>query len=529
MFRVVIADDEKYIVQLIRALIDCGRLGVCVVGEASDGAQALELIQTLKPDILITDIRMPSMDGLELIEKIRETGLDVAVIAISGHRRFDYAISAIKYGVEDFIVKPINERELNGAIEKVCVRLQGEKSATEQIKTLSEQATRDVGTLRAKLLTDLMAGTVEDAPLEEINRQYHMHFEKGAFTGMTIVLDGVNAPGKDGHIIEKCHKAVIEKLKDASAETECIAFDGALLCLVNTDGGQTPHLLVAVKKLFEHLLIELDLYDKITISIGLGPSVGFQDAAGSLALSAKCVRAKMILGGQRILSSDKLNMEDRFQQIPEAHAHALRALMENHDLNQIEAWVDGAFPQDEAHYRVRPIEAVALSDSVVSRFRGLLGALGIEEKSAEAEKKRWAIGQAQSLSEIKDRIAGYMLLVLKSDLAQRAQREAIPVMHAKAYIEKHLGDSVRLEDIAGEVALSPGYFSVLFKKETGETVSDYLLRQRLEEAKRLLRTTSLNMNEIAERVGYTDAKHFSKMFKKQTGAKPFEYRKLYAW
>ena len=118
MIRIVIADDEQFIVQLICSLIDREALGVEVVGTASDGRGALEMTLEKKPDILITDIRMPCMDGIELIEHLRREGASTSVIAISGYKCFDYAYNAIKYGVEDFIVKPINKKELNASIPK---------------------------------------------------------------------------------------------------------------------------------------------------------------------------------------------------------------------------------------------------------------------------------------------------------------------------------------------------------------------------------------------------------------------------
>jgi two-component system response regulator YesN len=189
MFKIAIADDEPFIVKLIRQLIDCEGLGVEIVGDASDGVAALNLVREKRPDILITDIRMPSMDGIELIEEIHKNALNVRVIAISGHRRFDYAYNALKYGVEDFIVKPIKKKELNDSIHKLLRRLDGGDEIPRTLKSLERQVQRGAARLREKLIDDCLAGVLRARSLEEINEAYMCRFEPGHFTGISVRLD----------------------------------------------------------------------------------------------------------------------------------------------------------------------------------------------------------------------------------------------------------------------------------------------------------------------------------------------------
>ena len=119
MYKLLISDDENRICKLIKNLIDWDSLGIEITGMANDGMTAYHMAQETKPDIIITDIKMPDVDGLELIKMIRELGLEVDFIIISGYRQFDYAQQAIRYGVEDYIVKPINEKELISIVEKI--------------------------------------------------------------------------------------------------------------------------------------------------------------------------------------------------------------------------------------------------------------------------------------------------------------------------------------------------------------------------------------------------------------------------
>ena len=527
MFRIVIADDEKYIVQLIEALIDCKRLGAEIVGKARDGMEALNLVEQLTPDILITDIRMPSMDGLELIDQIRLRGFSTAVIAISGHRRFDYAISAIKYGVDDFIVKPINERDLNDALEKVCARLRGEQ----HVRDLSERVEEHASVLRGNFVRDMIRGALTaDISLPALNQQYGVTLsEDTEYTAMAIALDMPDSSVALKPILARCERTAQEMIKTETKTVLCAQYDAMLLCVLQTRGVQIPDLLGDIKKLFEQLIIVLEAYNPISLSIGVGTTVKTpNDVQSSAELAQLCAKVKCIRGTRRIYHSAQLDIWHMDAKISPNAVRELNALMERHDVQSVQSWLDGVFSLGEAYYRENPIEALAIGHCVIKKFKGLCEGLNII--TGEMTAKPFAnVELAQDYTHFKNAIALAVETILTADYVTRTEREAFPIVRAKAFMMEHLCEPIKLEDIATEVSLSPSYFSALFKKESGETISDYLQRIRLEEAKKLLRATSLNLNEIAQRVGYTDAKHFSKMFRKQTGARPNEYRKLYAW
>lgn len=532
MYRIVIADDEQFIVQLIRQLIDYEGLNVEVIGEAADGNAALELVRREEPDILITDIRMPCMDGLQLTEKIRELALPTSVIAISGHRRFDYAYNALKYGVHDFIVKPINRKELNDSIAKVIHRLGRENDAGRHIEHIQRQMDIRSTHLRHKLLDDCMQNACLRRGISEINRDYAVSLVPGHYTGIAIKLDMASELTGDSLIVRKCRETLDNCLR-SFADEYMFTFmeqEALFLGLVNTRAEQTPQLMRSVKRLFEMLGITLDVYTRISITIGIGPSkADVEDIPDTLRMAAMSSRIKCVLGPQRIYYSDEFDSKDWNTNISAAQAEHLRQLLESGKADDIPAWMHQVYNRPEEYWRRHPLQALSLGDSILNTFQALCRIQEINIRRELMLSEQAAIIRCGSFQDYLQRIEGFIRNVLEEDRRMRTQRSNYPVECAKAYISEHLAESFRLEDIAEKVMLTPSYLSTLFKKEVGETISDYTQRLRLEKAKNLLRTTNLNLNEIAAQVGYTDPKHFSKMFKKMLGVRPQDYRKMYSW
>ena len=180
--KLIIADDEPYICGMLEKLIDFETLGIVLIDSVNDGATLEERIETLCPDIVLTDISMPQKDGLEVIRRIREKGIDCRFIIISGYRQFEYAYNALKYDVDDYLLKPVEKRELNAVLQKIC-------NAIRHVPGSDADATR------IRLHTDLMERGIHDemcsdaTSVHEINRIYGTRFQNGAFRMVMMKLD----------------------------------------------------------------------------------------------------------------------------------------------------------------------------------------------------------------------------------------------------------------------------------------------------------------------------------------------------
>lgn len=187
--KVMIADDEERICKLIEALIDCDALQMEVAGVAHNGLEACELVKNLRPDILITDIRMPGYSGLELIEKVKESEENLEIIIISGYAHFAYAQTAIKFGVGDYLLKPINKEELTSTLQKLGERIRDRRRLAEDQQRIQQKSEADIRLFRMNLINRLMEGSTWKPSLEELREKYYLHVEEGVFQGFLIKVD----------------------------------------------------------------------------------------------------------------------------------------------------------------------------------------------------------------------------------------------------------------------------------------------------------------------------------------------------
>ena len=189
MIKLVIADDEERVCRLINALGDWDTLGIKVVGIARNGVEALQLLGREKVDILITDIRMPGYNGLELIERVKKLSDSTKVIIISGYASFEYAQNALKYGVNDYLLKPISRQALNESLQSLCCQIQKEKEQNRILEDSSREREEELSRIRRTLLNDLI--NVQSLALSEnkLEEQYHFHARKGCYRVFILKMD----------------------------------------------------------------------------------------------------------------------------------------------------------------------------------------------------------------------------------------------------------------------------------------------------------------------------------------------------
>lgn len=529
MYKLIIVDDEPYIVQLIEKLIDYDRLHIQLVGATSDPANALELIREYAPDILITDMRMPCMDGLALIEHINQSNLPISIIAISGYRRFDYAYNALKGGVEDYLVKPISRQELNNALEKVCRRLGNFQDERDFRLKMEEEAERNARQHRKQFILDSLANRAHADAISQIERDYSLHLVQGYYAGIAIRIDLPGPANHEAPLLQNCQKKIVELMGEICAEMEFVQIDELFCGLINTSAEATHQLLRRVKILFENLSLVLEPYEKGSISIGLGSIISeCKQIPSSIAAARTSADVKCILGGNRIYYSEKLDWKNAKCQLLPVQIESLRKIMETGGADQLRHWLNSVFCKSASYYMEHAIEALSLIESVLHNFAMLCNMLGTLSDPSLKKIHHQRIHQGDNLTETVERLHDFMYQVVQADKNHRMQRDSYPIQCAKEYIVNNLNKPLALKEIAAHVMLNPNYLSKLFKDETGEGISDFILQLRLEEAKRLLRTTNLNISQIADCVGYQDSKHFSKLFRKAVGIQMRDYRNMYS-
>ena len=535
MLKVLIADDEYRICHLINSIIDWEQLGMKVIAMCQDGAEALENIKSLSPDIVITDIRMPGYDGIELIDICSEFEKRPEFIIISGYRYFEYARSAIKYGVNDYLLKPIKKSELSATLKKISgqyLNLTKDcNSETEFINRLKN----DDEALRNIYISSLLyreSQKYKNKKLKEINSEFHYHMREGLFAASIIKLDGnVVQESTDidfilSHIVEKLEKQLSAYVYDYASMSE----KNCVYILLNFSKEYADKIKRELKALFEELLVKKSMFYNLKVTMSLSE---FQDNVNdfeNLLKSAKyLIEDRIIQGTDRfILNYDKgscnLTESHMFTEFNKDIMQALESMNELkvrrciRKLKEQITDIDGITGHDIIQMTK---EVCNLYIFFIKRQQ-----LFIEDSFIEAYNSK--VTSCSSVDELFDYLLSYIGNAFEKAVYLKKQEENKPVRLAKEYIKENYQKSISLEDVSSYAGLSASYLSTVFKKETGVSFLEYLSKHRIDKAKQLLKETTLSVAAVCEEVGYTDLRHFTKTFVKYAELKPNEYRKLYS-
>ena len=526
MLRGVLADDENKVILLMQKLIDWEALGYEIVGTANDGLRALELVREKQPHLLITDIRMPGCDGIELIQKAKALQPKLHFIVISGYRKFEYAQSALKYGVEDYLLKPLKQEELTGIVLRLKEKLGQEAALEFQLKKSGEH--------QQELLMDALQETAErGAPFlsaGQANAEYGFHFGRGTYLTAVIRVDVPDAESyQDGYLILLRHALEIARRESGLLTEEYAVTLGraGIAVLLYLETYQAVEVTQYFTKLRKEIENQRDLFWNVQATICLGSRKSSLEQAGASMREAFWLCKDRLCRPQtwRDAAAETPDLtrryqldafrkkgfqvaaecldETRFSQELEESFQALRALP---DLN-------GQMVEDWFH---QVLEAC---------LYGMRQSGEVDASLAEAlEERFWHCTDAAAVCRLLRQNIQMELRQLKDE---KSLREMRPITEAKHYIQQHYQEALRLEDVSSAVGFNATYFSTLFKKETGQNFMDYLTELRISKAKELLCGEELSVQDVAEQVGYRDLKYFSRLFKKLTGVSPSDYKKLY--
>jgi len=539
MIKAIIADDEIRVCQLIKNLIDWDEIGIEIVGEADNGISAYDLICNKNPDIVITDIRMPGLDGLALIKKTREIKPKTSFIIISGHKQFEYAQNAVKYGVEEYLLKPINKEELTNILIKLRDRLLESSERLEDDKKIKNQLANSIDKLRKQFLTNMVydSDSFITGDLGKINTEYQFSFKSGCFQAIVFKLDKNNNENiEERHlniVLDKISEKIINTFEAGCFELEIVKIKGRIVCFINYKTMNIEKIKKSIKEVYEDVKSYLDIYDYFHITMGIGSiEEDIYLAHKSMETALISINCRVVMGIDRIIDISncdykKLNLA---QFLTSEKETLFMNLLEVFDKEGIKKWMDEIFNVVIWKAKDYPELIINLYNKIIHLFFNKMKLMDVHNENEEILKSKiyMEIDNCKYVKEISGKLLDFMNEVLQSYSNSKRLRDNKPIRIAKEYIRLNYKGAVTLESIANLVHLNPVYFSVIFKKEVGVNFSDYLINFRLDIAKELLKEGNYNLSEISDLVGYKDSKYFSKLFRKVVGIKPTEYRKLYS-
>jgi two-component system response regulator YesN len=532
MHRVIIVDDEPKVSQLIKNLIDWSNLDLEHAATAHDGFTALELIKKHKPDIVITDIRMPGYDGIELIKHAKELYPSIDFIIISGYQHFDYAYNAIKYGVKDYFLKPLKKSEINATLEKI-IKKYSESSRLEaylqdDLKRLKDEFLRCIyyGTGKASFVMDA---------LNKLSLEKCVSSREDCFQTMIF------KPDFDYHIddievmqmlIDKISKIVDQNLVSICSQVLHTSFDDRIFLIVNYKNENKKMLRKALNSIIDDSRLLRDFIKDLTVSIGLGgvyPS--FEGVWQSADEAKKALIDRIVSGGGGIIQyKAELHIKKPYESIiTYVKRQKLVGLTDVFDDEGIIKWIEDI---EKDISKISAISGQFVLDTVNEILEIILYSIKNHAYSKSADKT--VVDELDAAFRMQNNIRNIFMVLKKHvgiiirQLAEEHRNEiSRPIREAQKYINDNYASDMDLECISSIAGYNATYFSTLFKKETGMNFLEYMTSVRIKAAKAILSDSNKTILDVCHEVGYSDLKHFTKLFKKATGLNPSEYRKFH--
>jgi two-component system response regulator YesN len=534
--KVLIVDDEKHVRDAIRLLVDWAKHGIDGILEAPEGETAVRILEAEKPEIVFTDMRMPIMDGVGLLEWIHEHHPSCKTIVVSGHDDFDFVRHTVKYGGLDYILKPIDPDELDGALAKAVDAWKRENEARlrDQIRAIQ------INEIKPVYWDRLFSGLIADeAAAPALPAQFGQEFGLPVLPGearvavMTIDTMPRAVRGKFGSDLdllffslanianEYLHKdRAGHAFRNWNSRSELI-----IVCWRDMDGLQER-----IRRINEGFRTALGG----SLDAGIGSAARFPAGLGeSYREAAGVLRQRNLLGkAGKMLTHDPAGAP-RFTPLPfSRHEAGFRAAVagrrESLIREAVDRWIDDVRALDAItpeqlelwNHEYAVFKTRCLSESLPGGQPGIPGGAGEDAAFIFPLDDDGAL----SLPLLKETVTRD-LLRLSAELARLAQRERNIIRDIVDYIERHYHEDISLQHIADRFFLSREYISRKFKQELDENISDFITRIRIGKAKQLLGSPGLRIADIAEMIGYHDEKYFSKVFKKNVGLSPTDYRK----
>lgn len=537
--KVLIADDESMICSLISQLIDWNGIGFEIIGIANTGIDAFEIVKEQKPDLVISDIRMPGYDGLELIKKTFETGIKSVFVMISGFKQFEYAQKAMQYGVKYYLLKPIDEEKLREIVLEIKADII-EKNKDDLYKSNLEIEVKETkDKMKKRFLTSMLFSNTNGMKMNldgvnNINIEYSTSFQEGVYQAVFIKLDTTDETEVNMESVTNEIEKRIAELGSYCKEYITSYTHSGIITLINYVEQQEKFIQQQIDNLYDNVKEYIDCFQGFSVVMGVGIQTSdFFQTSTCLKTAIDAIKFRIQYKNTNIIYYDHYDFEtyDINKFITPSKRQSFISALEGEDTDTAEHFVMEEIRGIRED--IKKYSPVLLFDYIVIYASLLIEYCDNNELMDETiseRYKKWNMMVDNAKSE------GALIAVTRKFLTEmiyyisslKKEKDIKPIRCVKEYIESHYMEDISLNQLANQVDMNASYLSSIFKKETGMLYSEYLTCCRMEQAKRILVESSMSIAEVAGNSGYQDARYFSKQFTKQVGLKPSEYRKLYS-
>ena len=513
MYNLFIVDDEQSVIEGLSNCIEWQKYNIRICGSASDGDTAYNSIVSLKPDIVITDIRMPGISGLDLIDKVNLEYSDIKFIVFSGYSEFEHAKHALRSNAVDYLVKPVSIEELLVSVTKAIELKEQDQYHLELIENSTVQSNE----LQEKFYYDAL---LKDQPL-----QLQKKSDDNSYLLVVIRI-------KPGSELYDSFAQAYHRIKRETTLGDSICYNLLKIhydyVAIISGSERNSDLLSLVAK--EQIIGNKDWFpeDRINdVYFGVSNicplsniSAAYREALAAVS-SAEYLSLPVLYYNEVHYSEVTLNAEQWMR--------AIDLHLKHRNIDAISYILDQIFDYCKQMH-VSPIIVKKLDLDLIYHSIEMMG-----QSYKTAAKQIWGeannfIKEVENLVSLED--SKHYLNTFYRELTEFISRKSIGlkarlIHKLKEYVKNNLNKPITLDDLADIVNRSPGYISMVFKKETGSTITQYITDQRISYAKELLLQSNYKISEIAHEIGYDEERYFYQVFKKETGLTAGDYRKLH--
>ncbi|MBS6642197.1 MAG: response regulator [Clostridiaceae bacterium] len=517
--RVVIADDESSIRNGLNAAVPWESLNMSVIGAAKDGMEAWELINTYKPAVAITDIRMPRLSGLELIQKCHKENIPTKFIILSGYDDFSYAQTAIRYGARAYILKPLKIDELTTELEDLRDEILEQRAGGSMLDMTDYQSLR---TSSKKLFLNQLVQNEfrHNSDIFQKLLELHLPLTDSPYQVLVFSIQQTGEPALPD-ITSEVQEIITEEagpLRFAVWESN----PAQVILLVHTDSAAGP---VSVQELAKSCLKQLKKLENYRITIGIGSkeqeliNASRSYSKALTTLSYQIYEKNQDIYDESVICSLAPDISTSSIDISE-----LISAIRRNDVNLIKAYCNNYFKSLLYVPMPPPSFIRGMCIYLITDVQNTLRKQIQNDINLFTELPYVTINQMSTFRQIEEWTTG--LFSQYADLIYQylQERKDSIILDAKQFIQDNMDKKIQAEDVAAHVNLSTSYFTIYFKAKTGTNFRDYVLNVKMEQAKHLLESGQANISEISYAVGYDDYRSFYRAFKNHTGMTPSEYQ-----
>ncbi|ODM25339.1 hypothetical protein A7W90_03365 [Clostridium sp. Bc-iso-3] len=539
MLKMLIADDEQIILDGLKQSIDWKSYDIEIAGTARNGIEALELVNTLKVQIVVTDIRMPGLSGLELVKEIRKARQEVRIIIISAYEQFEFAQEAISLGVLSYITKPLKKKKIIDEVLKARDAILKEKRERESITRLEELYKNNLPILREHFHNNLIMGRARLTG--DFTKQFALYEidldNSNVGVAVFTIDDQTETPDE---FFEKSFQLINLRIAEMAREflPECYkkivfqSYNNEVVMIYNA-GCEFTAAIKDVTLTAEKIKNSIRLETKVSVSAGVGriyPHI--RDASLSYQEAVKALNYRLVYGNNTVLYIDNVDMKEM------KHAHLFNDLIEilrnlqnilsTGKADEVKKLTRAKISQiiscgSIPYYYVQQVYCQLLSSMLRTLYEMNISPEQLYGTPVHLYGEFFKKKTLDEIEEWYDDLVERACAVINQ---KKAEKAGWVINSAVSYIKKNCKRDISLGEVAEFVNLNPSYLSRLFKEEMGIQFVEYVRNVKMELAKEMLKNSSKKIYQICEELGYQNVQYFSTVFKNTVGMTPVEYRKM---